>query len=301
MASTKWCLQCGGEFLASVERCPDCELELVDERPEPTLPDDETAGGEVLYDLAEWAAESRVMLEQLLEGEAVPHAWQGATLHVPVAFEARADNLVDHVEVATLPTLDPDADQVAYDLSDWSDDLQTHLVQILVTDGIPHEFDVDGDLVVLAEDEERVERLIDAVEFPDALPIDGEDGSGDGSEDGDDADEDEDEDEDDGDDDDDDDDDGGVDAQQVLSDLFVASDRLMHDARDHGGVLSLVDAADRAESIRLPYGFDPAVWKDIVEQAVGLRAVFEGSADDESDETIEHQARDLRSALRPLV
>ena len=64
---------------------------------------------------------------------------------------------------------------------------------------------------------------------------------------------------------------------------------------------ALVDAADRAEAIRLPYGFDPAVWKDIVEQAVGLRAVFEGTADDESDEAIEHQARDLRSALRPLV
>ena len=296
MASTKWCLQCGGEFLASVERCPDCELELVDERPEPTLPADESAGGEVLYDLAEWAGESRVMPEQLLEGESVPHAWQGATLHVPVAFEARADNLVDHVEVATLPTLDPDADQVAYDLSDWSDDLQTHLVQILVTDGIPHEFDVDGDLVVLAEDEERVERLIVAVEFPDALPID------DGAEDGADADEaDDDGEDDDGEDDDGEDDDGGVDAQQVLSDLFVAADRLMHDARDHEGVLSLVDAADRAEAIRLPYGFDPAVWKDLVEQAVGLRAVFEGTADDESDEAIEHQARDLRSALRPLV
>ena len=291
MASTKWCLQCGGEFLASVDRCPDCELELVDERPEPSLPDDATAGGEVLYDLAEWAAESRVMLEQLLEGEAVPHAWQGATLHVPVAFESRADNLVDHVEVATLPTLDPDAEQVAYDLSDWSDDLQTHLVQILVTDGIPHEFDVDGDLVVLAEDEERVERLIDAVEYPDALPIDDR-GDGDGDEaDGSGGDDDAD----------DGDDDGGVDDQQVLSDLFVASDRLMHDARDHEGVLSLVDAADRAEAIRLPYGFDPAVWKDIVEQAVGLRAVFEGEADDESDEAIEHQARDLRSALRPLV
>ncbi|MFN8040329.1 MAG: hypothetical protein U0Q07_14045 [Acidimicrobiales bacterium] len=292
MASTKWCLQCGGEFLASVERCPDCDLELVDERPEPALPDDATGGGEVLYDLAEWAAESRVMLEQLLEGEAVPHAWQGATLHVPVAFEARADNLVDHVEVATLPTLDPDADQVAYDLSDWSDDLQTHLVQILVTDGIPHEFDVDGDLVVLAEDEERVERLIDAVEFPDALPID----DGDRGDDQDDA-----EDDDAGDGDAAGDDDGGVDAQQVLSDLFVAADRLMHDARDHEGVLSLVDAADRAEAIRLPYGFDPAVWKDIVGQAIGLRAVFEGTADDESDEAIEHQARDLRGALRPLV
>lgn len=276
MASTRWCLQCGGEFLASVAECPDCELPLVDERPEPTLPDAATADGETAYDLAAWAGESRVMVEQLLEGEGVPHAWQGTTLLVPSAFETRVDPLIDHVELTTLPTLDPDAELVAYDLSDWSDEMQTHLVGILHDDGIPYEFDVEGDLVVEAERQQRVEEIIDAVEFPDALPLDG---------DGDDAlplDA------------------GGVDAQQVLSDLFVASDRLYKSARDHEGVLALVDAADQAESIGLPYGFDPAVWKDIVTQATGLRAAFEGEVD-EPDEVIEQQARDLRAALRPLV
>lgn len=284
MASTRWCLQCGGEFLASVAECPDCELPLVDERPEPALPDAATADGETAYDLAAWAGESRVMVEQLLEGEGVPHAWQGSTLLVPSAFETRVDPLIDHVELTTLPTLDPDAELVAYDLSDWSDEMQTHLVGILHADGIPYEFDVEGDLVVEAERQQRVEELIDEVEFPDALPLDGEDGDEDGDGDGDgelaDA--------------------AGVDAQQVLSDLFVASDRLYKSARDHEGVLGLVDAADQAESIGLPYGFDPAVWKDIVTQATGLRAAFEGEVD-QPDEVIEQQARDLRAALRPLV
>lgn len=282
MASTKWCLQCGGEFLAAVEVCPDCELELVDERPAPALPDDEAASGEVEYDLAEWAGEARVMLEQLLEGDGVPHAWQGATLLVPAAFEARADNHIDHVELATQAALDPDAEQVAYDLSDWSDDMQTRLEQRLLAEGVPFSFDVEGDLVVLLADEERVERLIDDIEFPDALPIDDDQGPVDGG-DADQAD-----------------DAGDVDAGSLLSDLFVASDRLMHDARDHEGVLSLVDAATRAESIRLPYGFDPDVWKRIVTQATELRAAFEGETD-EPDEAIEARARELRAELRPLV
>ena len=68
---------------------------------------------------------------------------------------------------------------------------------------------------------------------------------------------------------------------------------------DAEGVLTLVDRTVDAERLPLPYGFVPAVWKDIVSQVVTLRALLE---DDESqDEDIEEHAQDLRDTLRNYV
>jgi hypothetical protein len=49
----------------------------------------------------------------------------------------------------------------------------------------------------------------------------------------------------------------------------------------------------------LPYGFEPAVWKRIVEGADALRAAIED--DDVGDEDIEAQADEYRSLLREFV
>jgi hypothetical protein len=130
---------------------------------------------------------------------------------------------------------------------------------------------VDGNLVVLASDEAAVEELLDTIEFPDALEAD------DGGEER----------------------PPGRDASEVLSDLFVASDRLRHHARDHEGVLGLVATASEVEQLSLPYGFEPDVWHSIVERTATLRSALEG--DDVSDEDIEAQADELRSRLREFV
>ena len=180
--ATRWCLICGGEYIGTVDECPDCGLPLVDERPDQDLSDVGT--GQVAYDLAAWSAESRVMLEQLLEGEGCRHAWEGTTLVVPDVFEARVDNLVEQVEVTTLPTLDPEGERVAYDVSDWTDSMVSQLAQMLDQSGVPYEFDADGDIVTQADHEERVESLMDAIEYPSDLVRadadgDAEDGSGD--------------------------------------------------------------------------------------------------------------------------
>jgi hypothetical protein len=90
----------------------------------------------------------------------------------------------------------------------------------------------------------------------------------------------------------------GVDPQDVLSELFVASDRLMHDPLDHEGVLSLVDAARMAESLPLPYGFAPAVWNDLLIQVKRLQSSLEGEVDDDS---VIEQATALRASLRNFV
>lgn len=316
-------MRCGGEFIASVEQCPDCDLELVDERPvgllEAQLDDGGTVAGEVEYDLHEWAVESRVMVQQLLSSARIRHAWEGATLVVAAKDEARVDAFVDEVEATTLPVLDPEAPKIAYDIEDWTDQQQTRLMHLLEDVAIPYEFDREGALVVLEEHEERVEALLDSVEYPDGRPP---------SEDGDDEDdEDHEDDEDDADDGEDpedadpadvdlvdeadadedgaaddligDEDYDGPEAMDVLSDLFVAADRLRHSATDADGVLTLVDRTVDAERMPLPYGFVPAVWKDIVRQVVTLRDLLE---DDESeDDDIEEHAQDLRDTLRNYV
>ena len=280
--ATKFCMQCGGEFIASVDTCPDCDLDLVGEQPEDHL-EGSDAEGEVSYELHEWAVESRVMLESLLEAAGIRRAWSGTDLIVPAALESQVDALVDQVEVTTLPTLDPDLPKVAYDVDDWSDEQQTMLMHALDEVAIAYEFDVEGALVVLEENEERVEAILDDIEFPDALPIDddateGDDGGSDDA--GNDPVD-------------------GVEAADVMSDLFVAADRLRRNARDAEGVLSLVERADIAGRLRLPYGFSRAAWSDIVVQATTVKDLLEG--DDADDETICEHAQVLRDTLRNYV
>jgi len=325
-------MQCGGEFIASVERCPDCDLELVDDLPTDHLDDDGTgdATGEIEYDLHEWAVESRMMLQQLLSSAGIRHAWEGADLVVSARDEKRVDAFVDEVDATTLPTLDPEAPKVAYDIDDWSDEQQTRLMHLLQEVAIGYEFDQDGALVVLEEHEERVEALLDSIEYPEGRPdaddVDGADADdrddaddavlgagdedlvdGDGDGDGDvsadedadgDADGDADEDAEEGDpfaaDDYD-----GPEAMDVLSDLFVAADRLRQKATDAEGVLTMVDRADDAQRLPLPYGFVPAIWKDIVSQVTALRGLLED--DDSDDDDIEAHAQDLRDTLRNYV
>ena len=272
--SVKWCPSCGAEYIEGITTCADCEVPLVDERPlaaeEVGTPEDD----QLAYELDEYDRDARLFVDRLLTTESIPHAWEGATLVVRAADEAAVDHILEQVDVGS--GLDPDAEQVVYELGDWPEEHRTQLVEALGSAGIAYEWDENGDLAVLESEEERVEAMLDAIEYPDALPVD------DGTEAGADA--------------------GGDDgllAQDTLSELFVAADRLMHDAEDHEGVLSLVDAARLAATLPLPFGFTPAVWADIVEQADGLRHALEG--DTAEDEDVMTRARTLRNLLRNYV
>lgn len=270
--TTKWCPNCGSEYIASVERCPDCDLPLVAKDPEADDPEVASdRAGQVEYELHEWAVESRVMLEQLLEGAGIPRAWEGTDLVVPAVCEAQVDELIEQVQVTTLPSLDADAPKVVYELTDWSEEDVTRLAEALDTLVVPYEFDIEGNLVVLEVDEQRVEDLLDSIEYPDALKPDVDvDDSYD-----------------------------GVDVIELLGDLFVATDRLQHHARDHEGVLAFVDAAPAVVSLDVPFGFAPAAWKDITGRVEHLRDALE--SDTMSDEEIEQHAAELRGVLRNYV
>jgi hypothetical protein len=238
-----------------------------DDEPEGTETD---ASGYVVYELNEWARESREMVQQLLEGEDVPFVWESTNLVVPAPFEAKADEVMEHVEVIASPPLDPDAEKTLYELAEWSDGEVAQLVDALADADLPYDFDVDGNLVVLADDEDRVEQLFDTIEFSD--DADDEDGASE------------------------------VETRpsaDVLSDLFVAADRLSHHARDHEGVLGFVHAASELEVLRLPFGFEAQAWQRIVQGAERLRAALEG--DEVGDDEIEEQADEYRSLLRQYV
>lgn len=272
--STRWCPSCRAEYVAGVGVCADCDVGLVDDAPLPPVAD---AGAEQLaYELAEWSAESRVLLERLLTGHGVVHAWEATTLVVRTDDEARADALIDQVEASDAPALDPDLAQVVFEMEGLGEEQRAQVADSLTSLGIAHGWDDVDDLVVYERDDERVEQILDGIEYPDALSLDVEGDDAGGLDEA-----------------------GGLEAQDALGGLFIAADRLMHDARDHQGVLSVVDAATAVETLALPYGFAAAAWRSVVEQAVVLRTAIEDDTTD--DDTIREQARSLRLALRQYV
>ncbi|CAN5746730.1 hypothetical protein BH20ACT2_BH20ACT2_09770 [soil metagenome] len=273
--STRWCPSCRAEYVAGVGVCADCDIALVDDAPLP--PADAAAGAEQLgYELAEWSTESRVLLERLLTGHGVVHAWEAATLVVRADDEARADALIDQVEASNEPALDPDLAQVVYEMEGLGEEQRAQVADTLTSSGIAHGWDDVDDLVVYEHDDERFEQILDGIEYPDALPVDGDGDVADPA-----------------------DAEGGMEAQDALGELFSAADRLMRDSRDHQGVLALVDAAASVEALSLPYGFAAAAWGGLVDQDVALRTAIED--DTTEDDAIREQARGLRGALRPYV
>jgi hypothetical protein len=159
--------------------------------------------------------------------------------------------------------------------------------------------------------EAAVEELLDEVEFPDALPVDDDD-----------TDEDDDDDEDAAEDAEDlADEDAGVDGDgdagegedaaagvitdddapsapgEVLSELFLAADRLLHDTGDVAGLDGLATSLDTMEGAGPPYGVDPNLWARLGTEAGALADhLTEGE-----EELAVERATTLRNLLRPFV
>ncbi|MCU0310571.1 MAG: hypothetical protein MUE36_06485 [Acidimicrobiales bacterium] len=177
-------------------------------------------------------------------------------------------------------------DRTEFALDEWSVEDRELLDRLVVGEGIAHVWQ-GATIVVPAGAQFVVDELIDAVESgavadPSLFPA---------------ADEGEDDPEWDGLDDD-------VDAQELLGGVFLAADRLRRRASDPEGVLALVDLSATMASMRLPFGFDPVVWDDLVRAATGLAAALTaepGSDGDVGDERVEELADELRARLRPLV
>lgn len=241
----------------SDDDAPDTE-----DAPEP----DDATGTEVLHDCAAWAVETRGMLANLVSSAGIAHAWQGATLSVRPEDEDAVDDLVDEVLVASRPALDPSAEKAVYEVGQWPVGLLTELADALTAADVAYEWDQEGDLVVLVEDEEVVARVLDELPDPEEDEVASDD---------------------------------GVAVHEVLDDVFMAADRLARRQEDPAATVRIVDGADVLGAMAPPFGFEPPQWRALVDGVLGLRDAV--AADEPDDAEIARLAGATRDALRTVV
>ena len=268
------------------------------------------AGGWLAYEFHEWSLESRVMLEQLLTVDQVVHSWQGTTLMVHESLEATVDGLVEEVEEteeakeAIARPIGPDEPLTAFELADWPEALRDELMERLVQARVPYILDTEGDtgfgasdadagdadagdadiagvdvpeagaepgqvcdLLVREADEERVEVVIDDLlareEEADFEEMD------------------------------------GLEVNRLLSDLFMACDRLRRDPRDFDGLRGVMAHARRIATVRTPFGFAAPSWRNLRTAAGDLLAMVED--EDADTEDLRELAHRMSDTLRMLI
>jgi hypothetical protein len=216
----------------------------------------------LLYELDEWEPHERDELSAALTAEGIGFSWEGTTLVVSSGDEARIEQILDEVDEALDLALDPEQDKVGYDLGDWTEDRRIELSEALNDASIPHGWS-DDELFVHEEDEQAVDALLTRV----ADSVDAGD-------------------------------DGAV-GGELLGELFVAADRLVHDPDDHEGTLLLVDSFRLAEAGPPPFGFDDREWTTILDNVRAVLALVDRDPID--PDLVMEQATALRNLLRPLV
>lgn len=231
------------------------------------LDDDEPDA--ILIDLAAWGPAARAALDERFHLLEAPHAWEGSTLVVPEPSLAWIQRVIEQVEDERTLALDDDGDQIAYDLAEWDDHHRAALEARLRDDLIPFAI-ADDELVVLEIDEQRVDEAIDAV----LEPLGG--GSPTGS--------------------------GGEARTEIMGELFVAADRLIHDPDDGEGRRTIALGAAEAASHAPPYGMDRTWWRELGDRLDAfVRLLDGGMAPEHQDSAVVQAATALRDDLRPYV
>lgn len=160
-----------------------------------------------------------------------------------------------------------DHDVLVYELGEWAPEERARLALMLEAEGIAHQWDGDELLVADAE-EERVDAVLDQVEFPDALdPVDDE----------------------------------GDDEERylVVSDLFVVMDRLANATKAEVELAAEAIAAVEAMlAIPRPFGIDEPDWSEVRRRGA---AIAEALQSEEDDDRIIDEAGVLRDLLRRFV
>lgn len=178
---------------------------------------------------------------------------------------------------------DHEHDTVIYELHDWSPQERGALEMRLEAVGIEHRWEAGAEplaeppppygshhrwevwpnLVVNEDDEEAVDRLLDEVEFPDALEgVADEDAS-------------------------------DEDVYAVMGDLYTAADKLKGDPADLAVAGEFFDAADAARAAGPPYGIEATVWTRVQSLAASVTENLEAEADDADVARLASELRDL--------
>ena len=177
--------------------------------------------------------------------------------------------------VAELP---PESDDeageiIVYELDEWTTEQRRELELRLNAEGIDHQWETSPDasqdegfeptdLLIGEDDEPVVDAMLDEIEQAQALPEAG--------------------------------DESDEDTYEVISALYVASDRLKDDPADLPLAGEFFDAADALSNTGQPFGFDDEVWRRIQSLSGELVESLEGDAD---DMVVARQARTLRDIL----
>ncbi len=263
--AVRYCFQCQSEFEDEVSSCVECGVPLVDAIP--VAPDDvgDPDEDQVAYELHEWSGEGRQHLDQLLSGAGVVHGWQGATLFVRADDEAEVDALVEEVEAALLPTLDPEVEHVVYELDEWDATQTMALTNRLSLASIAHQFDADGNLVAHASDEDEIDRIVDVVRTAVAVPERGTTTL------------------------------EGVELHELMTNLFVAASDLARNPNDPDAVLAANELGTTLLDVRTPFGFEAMTWSGLGDAA---QSVIDSLVDEDASD---HEVTDAAAALRDLL
>ena len=175
---------------------------------------------------------------------------------------------------------DPEPGEViVYELDEWTPDERRELAMRLTAEEVEHQWEPSPDantdegyeptnLLVSEADEAVVDALLDEIEAAQPLAEVQDDGASDEA------------------------------VYEVMSNLYVAADRLKDDPDDLALAGEFFDAADAAKATPAPFGIDPEVWRRVQALAGQLSESLEGDAD---DDTVRHEAQTLRDILFSYV
>lgn len=269
-ADQVWCFQCGNTYDSDVEECTECGVPTTAEAPRSA----DDVGGEdepqLAYEFHEWTGQGRSILDGMLTRLLVDHAWQGATLIVREEDEEAVDKAIAETEVVAMPTLDLSQPTMIYELGELDDDQHGRLLRRLSEEGLGHAFDKNGDLYVYEKDEERVDGVFESLDEED--PAEREFGPGV----------------------------PGADPVDVMSELFLAAGRLKKKPTDAKGIVSLVEYADIAGRMTLPYGLQSETWAGVIDVSGDLAAVLKGESE-LTEGSVQEVAEYLHTMLRAMV
>ncbi|NLH65968.1 MAG: hypothetical protein GX471_07305, partial [Candidatus Microthrix parvicella] len=208
----------------------------------------------LLFDCGTWDRDSRADLDAALGERSIDRVWQGPELVVGLLDEHLVEEALTDLGVgeAHLPA---DADQVVYEVGEWPRVLRDSLAESLLVAGIACGWDDLADLHVAAADEDAVDAIVAAMPDPDEVFEEAE----------------------------------GTEVQDLLTQLYAAVDRLKDSPKIPGARLDVVEAAERMDRLAVPFGFDAAQWRDLVERAGDLRDEIDADvvASKQADEAVE--------------
>jgi hypothetical protein len=239
----------------------------------------------VEVDLTGWGKAAKEQLDERFHLLEAPHAWteDGERLFVPEDAALWIQRILEQVQDERTVEMDPDEEQIGYDLAGWDDRNLGLLRARLDDEQIPYGIE-EGELIVLEIDELRVDEVIDAILEPDAVEAAGSDEvlvpdavlAPDEL--------------------------GGEARTEILGDLFVAADQLVHDPEDGEAIRVLREGGTEAATHAPPYGIEKGWWRGLADRLDAFgRLVDAPMSIEQRENAVRQTATELRDLLRPLV